>query len=68
MSVHTVVLDQGKTFPHRTAGFQESFFPSAITGLNSLDLDVDVQNSISAPTFKAKLRSVLFPYQLRQTI
>ena len=37
-----------------------SFFPSAVTGWNSLDLDV--RNSVSLPTFKAKLRSTLFPY------
>ena len=40
--------------------FQKSFFPSAITGWNSLD--IDVRNSVSLPTFKAKLRSTLFPH------
>ena len=44
----------------RTSCIQESFFPSAITGWNSLDLDV--RNSVSLPTFKAKLRSTLFPH------
>ena len=34
--------------------------PSAITGWNSLD--VNVRNSVSLPTFKAKLRSTLFPH------
>ena len=37
-------------FSCRTSRFQKSFFPSAITGWNSL------------PTFKAKLRSTLFPH------
>ena len=37
-----------------------SFFPSAITSWNSLDLDV--RNSVSLPTFKAKTRSTLFPH------
>ena len=37
-----------------------SFFPSAITSWNSLDLDV--RNSVSLPTFKAKIRSTLFPH------
>ena len=46
-------------FSCRTSRFQKSFFPSAITGWNSLDLDV--RNSVSLPTFKAKLRSTLFP-------
>ena len=40
--------------------FQKSFFPSAITGWNSLDLDV--RNSVSLPTFKAKTRSIPFPH------
>ena len=44
----------------RTSRFQKSFFPSAITGWNSLD--IDVRNSVSLPTFKAKLRSTLFPH------
>ena len=47
-------------FSCRTSRFQKSFFPSAITGWNSLD--IDVRNSISLPTFKAKLRSTLFPH------
>ena len=47
-------------FSCRTSRFQKSFFPSAITGWNSLDLDV--RNSVSLPTFKAKLRSTLFPH------
>ena len=47
-------------FSCRTSRFQKSFFPSAITGWNSLDLDV--RNSVSRPTFKAKLRSTLFPH------
>ena len=47
-------------FSCRTSRFQKSFFPSAITGRNSLDLEV--QNSVSLPTFKAKLRSTLFPH------
>ena len=47
-------------FPCRTSRFQKSFFPSAIIGWNSLDLDV--RNSVSLPTFKAKLRSTLFPH------
>ena len=47
-------------FSCRTSHFQKSFFPSAITGWNSLDLDV--RNSVSLPTFKAKLRSTLFPH------
>ena len=47
-------------FSFRTSHFQKSFFPSAITGWNSLDLDV--RNSVSLPTFKAKLRSTLFPH------
>lgn len=40
--------------------FQKSFLPSAINGWNSLELDL--RNSISLPTFKAKLRSILFPH------
>ena len=47
-------------FSCRTSRFQKSFFPSAITGWNSLNLDV--RNSVSLPTFKAKLRSTLFPH------
>ena len=47
-------------FSCRTSRVQKSFFPSAITGWNSLDLDV--RNSVSLPTFKAKLRSTLFPH------
>ena len=47
-------------FSCRTSRFQKSFFPSAITGWNSLDLDV--RNSVSLPTFKAKLRSSLFSH------
>ena len=47
-------------FSCRTSRFQKSFFPSAITGWNSLDLDV--RNSVALPTFKAKLRSTLFPH------
>ena len=31
-----------------------------ISGWNSLDLDV--RNSVSLPTFKAKLRSTVFPH------
>ena len=38
--------------------FKSLFFPSAIIGWNSLDLDV--RNSVSLPTFKAKTRSILF--------
>jgi len=37
-----------------------NFFPPAITGWDSLDLDV--QNSVSRPTFKPKIRSTLFPH------
>ena len=44
----------------RTSRFRKSFFPSAINGWNSLDLDL--RNSVSLPIFKAKLRSILFPY------
>ena len=44
----------------RTSRFQKSFFPSAVTSWNSLDLDV--RNSVSLPTFKAKTRSTLFPH------
>ena len=47
-------------FSCRTSRFQKSFFPSAITGWNSLVLDV--RNSVSLPIFKAKLRSTLFPH------
>ena len=47
-------------FSCRTSRFQKSFFPSAITGWNSLD--IDVRNSVSLPTFKAKLRSTLFSH------
>ena len=47
-------------FSCRTSRFQKSFFQSTITGWNSLDLDVG--NSVSLPTFKAKLRSTLFPH------
>ena len=47
-------------FSFRTSRFQKSFFPSAINGWNSLDLDL--RNSVSLPTFKAKLRSTLFAY------
>ena len=47
-------------FSCRTSRFQKSFFPSAITGWNSLD--IVVRNSVSLPTFKAKLRSTLFPH------
>ena len=44
----------------RTSIFQNSFFPSAITGWNSLDLDV--RNSVSPPTLKAKTWSIIFPH------
>ena len=47
-------------FSCRTSRFQKSFFPSATTGWNSLDLNV--RYSLSFPTFKAKLRSTLFPH------
>ena len=47
-------------FSCRTSRFQKSFFPSAINTWNSLDLDV--RNLVSLPTFKAKLRSTLFPH------
>ena len=47
-------------FSCRTSRFQKYFFPSAVTGWNSLDLDV--RNSVSLPTFKAKLRSTFFPH------
>ena len=47
-------------FSCRTSRFRKYFFPSAITGWNSLDLDV--WNSVSLPTFKAKLKSTLFPH------
>ena len=47
-------------FSCRTSRFQKSFFPSAINGWNSLDLDL--LNSVSLPTFIAKLRLTLFPY------
>ena len=50
---HIINLGQRKT-----SRFQKSFFPSATNGWNSLDLDV--RNSVSLPTFKAKLRSTLF--------
>ena len=41
-------------FSCRTSRFQKSFFSSAITGRNSLDLDV--RNSVPLPIFKAKLK------------
>ena len=44
----------------RTSRFQKSFFPSAIHGWSSLELDL--RNSISLTTFQAKLRSILFPH------
>ena len=47
-------------FSCRTSRIQKSFFPSAITGWNCLDLDL--RNSVSLPTFKAKLRSTLFTH------
>ena len=47
-------------FSFRISRFQKSFFASAINGWNSLDLDL--WNSVSLPTFKAKLRSTLFAY------
>ena len=47
-------------FSCRTFRFQKSFFPSAITGWNSLD--IDVRNSVSLSTFKAKLRPTTFPH------
>ena len=62
MSVQIIVLGQVKTlhnFHVELLDFK-SFFPSAIIGWNSLDLDV--RNSVSLPTFKAKLRSTLFPH------
>ena len=43
-------------FSCRTSRFQKSFFPSAITGWNSLDLDV--RNTVSLPTFKVKVNSL----------
>ena len=49
---------------YRTSRFQKSFFPSAITGSNSLNLNV--RNSVSLPTFKAKLRSTLFPHNFNK--
>ena len=63
MNVQIFVSDQEKlhsTSNCRTSTFQKSFFPSAITGWNSLGLDV--RNSVSLPTFKTKTRSILFPY------
>ena len=42
----------------RTSTFQKSFFPSAITGWNSLDLDV--RKSVSPPTLKRKLGQFAF--------
>ena len=63
VSVHIIVLGQEKTlynFHVELLAFKSlSFFPSAITGWNSLDLDI--RNSVSLPTFKAKLRSSPFP-------
>ena len=54
VSVHILVIDQGKIPPNVHAElqsrFQKSFFPSAITGWNSLDLDV--RNSASLPLLK----------------
>ena len=44
----------------RTSRLQKSFFPSAINSWNSLELDL--RNSISLATFKAKMRSILFPH------
>jgi len=41
-----------------------SFFPSAVTGWNSLDLAV--RKFVSLPTFKAKLRSTLFPHSFNK--
>ena len=41
--------------------FKSLFFhQQSLTGWNSLDLDV--RNSVSLPTFKAKTRSTLFPH------
>ena len=51
---------------YRTSMFQKSFFPSAITCWNSLDLDV--RNSVSLPTFKAKTRSTLFPHTYNRLV
>ena len=62
MNVRVFVSDQEITslnFVWWTSTLQKSFFPSAITGWNSLDQDV--RNSVSLPTFKAKTRSILFP-------
>ena len=56
-------LRSRENFPQlrcRTSTFQKSFFPLAITCWNSPDLDV--RNSVSLPTFKAKTRSTLFPH------
>ena len=62
MSIQIIELSSENftQFPCRTSRFQKSFFPSAIIGWNSLDLDV--RNSVSLPTFKAKLRSTLFSH------
>ena len=69
MNVQIFVSDQEKlhsTSNCRTSTFQKSFFPSAITGWNSLGLDV--RNSVSLPTFKAKTRSTLFPHTYNRLV
>ena len=64
VSVQIIVLGQGKTLHnfHVMWNFSLSkvFLSIRITGRNSLYLDI--RNSVSLPTFKAKLRSTLFSH------
>ena len=54
------ILKEKHCYLVKIHNFQKSFLPSAINFWNSLELDL--RNSISLPTFKAKLRSILFPH------
>ena len=54
------ILKEKHCYLVKIHNFQKSFFPSAINGWNSLELDL--RNSISLPTFKARLSSILFPH------
>ena len=65
VSEFIIVLGQGKilhNFHVELLAFESLSFhpPSLGSGWNSLDLDV--RNSVSLPTVKAKLKSTLFPH------
>ena len=54
------ILKEKHCYLVKIHNFQKSFLPSAINSWNSLELDL--RNSVSLRTFKAKLGSILFPH------